>query len=322
MPELPEVETVRRELESKILNKPIQSVEIREAMILRHSHLDLETIAYENQFSSIKRIGKLLQFFLADGKHVILAHLKMTGQFLYIEQGEVHAGIFPLLYASTPGGKKSAGNFRENQLQQIGSVSPFKVPGVRDGAQDSPFDKHTHLIFHFIDGSMLAYRDVRKFGYLTLIHQKDLDEVNAKYGPDPLHENYSLENFQQAFKNRKKSVKGVLMDQSLIAGIGNIYADEICHRTGIRPTKSSLRLRKKDKQAMYEASKDILNNAINKGGTTMRDFARSDGSAGNFAFELQVYSRQGSPCLRCSKGIIKKIVHNQRGTHYCSNCQK
>ncbi len=122
MPELPEVETVRRELESKILNKPIQSVEVLNPIILRHSKLDLESVAFENQFSSITRIGKLLQFHFADNTHIMLAHLKMTGQFLYVEHGEVQAGIFPLLYASTPGGKKTAGNFREDQLKRIGGV--------------------------------------------------------------------------------------------------------------------------------------------------------------------------------------------------------
>lgn len=339
MPELPEVETVRRELKSKILDKPIQSVEVINPVILRYSKLNLESIAFENQIRTITRIGKLLQFHFADDKYVLLAHLKMTGQFLYVNHGEVEAGIFPLLYASTPGGKKTAGSFREDQIQRMMRVSPFKGPvldsefartrrGVQAGNHQpstknpQPFDKHTHLIFHFTDGSMLAYRDVRKFGYLTLIPSSELDQVNDRFGPDPLHDDYTLENFSKAFSGRKKSVKGVLLDQTLLAGIGNIYADEICHRTGIRPTKSSISLRKKDIKAMFDASQDILHNAISLGGTTMRDFARSDGSFGNFAFELQVYSRQGLSCNTCDSGTIKKIVHLQRGTHYCPQCQK
>ena len=361
MPELPEVETVRRELEEKILDQPIELIEVIDPLVTRDSQLDLELLRGRS-FRSIRRIGKLLQFFFDDESLVLLAHLKMTGQFLYVDQGEVMAGVFPLLYASVRGGRPElrAGGpdnsparhqagcpllEREGYWGKEGVLSLLGRETVWGGfgrlqhtsALDAPrltwderllggggrvsFDKHTQVVFQLENGSRLIYRDVRKFGYLKLVPVGALVEIEAKYGPDPLHEGYTFERFRQAFHGRKKSLKAVLMDQSLIAGLGNIYADEICHRVGIRPMRAASRLRKKDLEAIYEASKEVIQAALRCGGTTMRDFARSDGSAGNFAFQLQVYGRTGELCSTCGLGLIQKVVHIQRGTHFCGKCQ-
>lgn len=303
MPELPEVETVRRQLESSILKKRIQSVQVRDPSILRQEIKDFTKMIEGNSFTSISRVGKLLIFHLSSGK-AMTAHLKMTGQFLHQQAGVIQAGIFPLLYASTAGGKKTAGRFREDQIQQGLQV------------------KHTHVLFEFEDGSVLAFRDVRKFGYLKGVSSEELQMIQQSYGIDPLDSLYTRENFHKAFERRQKPLKAVLMDQRLIAGIGNIYADEICHQTKLRPEKSAAKLSKKQLDELYYASSEILKNAVGHKGTTLRDFAGVDGEPGNFAFELKAYGRQGEPCLQCEKGVIRKITFQGRGTHYCPNCQR
>lgn len=303
MPELPEVETVRQELSEHILGKNISGVMIHENRIIKNSAASFRKSIEGRSFVKIARIGKLLQFFLSDDQHIVLAHLKMTGQFLFQKCGKIEAGVFPLLYASQAGGEKAAGQFREDQ--------------AKCGLELA----HTHVVFQFDDGSRLAFRDVRKFGYLQLVKRNELKEIEDQYGIDPLRDNYSLEAFSKVFQRRQKSIKAILMDQQLIAGIGNIYADEICHQTQLRPKKSAATLTKKQIEGLYFASMDIINNAIRHKGTTLKDFTRPDGRKGENFFQLQVYGREGETCHRCAS-TIKKVTYLGRGTHYCSTCQK
>lgn len=303
MPELPEVETVRQDLSEQILGKLIAKVTIHQAGILKNPATTLRRALEGRSFEKIERIGKLLQLFLDDRQHILLAHLKMTGQFLYQKSGKIEAGIYPLLYASQAGGEKAAGQFREHQAER----------GLEM--------QHIHALFEFQDGSKLAFRDARKFGYLQLVKTAELKKVEERYGIDPLRNNYTLELFEKAFLRRQKSIKSILMDQQLIAGIGNIYADEICHQTGLKPKKSAANLTKKQLEQLYFSSIDILNHALRHKGTTLKDFTRPDGSKGENHFQLQVYGREGEKCHRCA-GTIKKIVYLGRGTHYCDHCQK
>jgi len=304
MPELPEVETVRRQLEDKILGKTIRSVEIREKYPVKSSTQTFKKVLEGNQFSSIERIGKLMQFFMADGKQVMLAHMKMTGQFLYQSSGEIKAGIYPLLYASIAGRRKTAGRFREEQVTKGLAVD------------------HVHVLFHFEDSSVLAFRDQRKFGYLKLVSSDELEEINARFGIDPMMKNFTREAFQNAFSGRTKSLKAVLMDQHLIAGLGNIYTDEICHRAGIRPLRSVKRLKSKEISRLFEISKEVIEKAVKHHGTTFRDYTKPDGKGGSYAYQLQVYGRQGEKCLQCNQETITKVKYLGRGTHYCKSCQR
>jgi formamidopyrimidine-DNA glycosylase len=301
MPELPEVETVRRQLEKNILNKRISGVLVKSSSVLRQPQQSFENALTGTLITGIRRIGKLLQFELLNEK-TMLSHLKMTGQFLYHESGKVKAGIFPLLTTSQPGGMKYAGTFKEQQSTE--------------------FDRHTHIILTFEDGSVLAYRDVRKFGYLHVIPTSELLDVESHYGIDPLREEFTREAFHRIFQRRHKSLKGVLMDQSLIAGVGNIYADEICHRTFLSPERSASSLSLKQVDDLYAACSEIIQSAVERKGTTFRDFVGADGEKGNFAFELKSYGRTGQACLQCPSGVIQKTVHLGRGTHYCRSCQK
>jgi len=299
MPELPEVETVRRDLESQVCNKSIERVETLSGHVWKDSGPFAPESLEQDQFTGFGRKGKFLYAILKSGRY-LMAHLKMTGQFLYQEHSSIKAGIYPLLQTAVPGGKKTSGHFRERQAEE-------------------GFDQHTHVLFHFIDGSTLAFRDVRKFGFLQIMDESQLKERLNRLGVDPL-ESDAEQGFVEAFQGRKKSLKAVLMDQSLIAGIGNIYADEICHDVGVRPQRSVRRLGQKKLKEIYQSSREILTRATALKGTTIRDYTRADGSQGGFAFELNAYGRNGADCHRC-KGIIKKVTYLGRGTHYCPRCQ-
>ena len=301
MPELPEVETVRRDLESSVVDKSILSVETFTSTLWKNTPEQEWKGLIGDRITTIDRRGKLLIFHLSHGKF-FLAHLKMTGQFLVQKSGKIEAGIFPLLSTSTSGGMKTVGRFREKQAAE-------------------GFDQHTHVIFTLEDGSKLAFRDVRKFGYLQLVDELQLTKILSRMGIDPLKEDYTYKNFASAFVGRSKSLKAVLMDQQLIAGIGNIYADEICHRVGVRPQRSVSRLRQQQVKSLYEVSQEIIQSAVHLKGTTIRDYRRSDGSKGDYAFELKVYGRENEPCHICG-GLITKIVHLGRGTHFCPKCQR
>lgn len=303
MPELPEVETVRSQLEEQVVGKEIAELLIHTPNILKGDIPDFIQHPKRLSITSISRKGKQLRFHFTNSKVVMLAHLKMTGQFLYIKNGQTKAGIFPLLYAAVPGGKKTAGHFREQQATKV-------------------LDKHVHASFSFADGSLLAFRDQRKFGYLKFISIDELVQVNNKLGIDPLYEEFTKEAFMKVFEKRSKSLKAVLMDQQLISGLGNIYADEICHRVGMKPQKSVTKLSRKKQEELYYATSDIIQEAVRNKGTTLKDFSDISGNPGEHTFHLQVYGRKNLECLRCHDGKINKITFLGRGTHYCNKCQK
>jgi len=269
MPELPEVETVRRELSKDILGKKITDIDIRSSVIVKNNASEFKKLLVGHSIYKINRIGKLLKLYINDNKHLILVHLRMTGQLLF----------------------------------------------------DHPIDKHCHVIIKFDDKSKLIYRDVRKFGYLKLIKISELDLVRSRYGIEPLQENFKEEDFKNIFKKRKKSLKAILLDQNLIAGLGNIYVDEICFRAGVRPNRKADKLRNKEITKLHQACDEIIAKAIKYNGTTFRDYSRPGGNMGNYREHLQVYGRDGQKCFNCSHDILKTKLAG-RGTHYCRFCQK
>ena len=281
MPELPEVETIRRGLSNKILNKKIVKVEITKDNLVRNKLEDFLSVVNNNQVSKIDRIGKLLILHLKDG--YLLIHLKMTGQLIYVWKNELVAG---------------------GHLQEI---------------EELP-NKYSHIIFNFVDGSKLFFNDMRQFGYLQLVTNKE--EIVKKYGIEPLTKDFTLENFKKVFKNRKGILKALLLNQNLLAGIGNIYADEIRFRAKVRPSRKVNTLNKKEVEELYKACQYIIKKAVEKKGTTFSDYKDTSGKAGNFVQYLKVYGRKDKRCLRCKKADIKKITVAGRGTHFCPNCQK
>lgn len=287
MPELPEVETVRMQLRRKIIGKIIDSVEVFHGKSVEHNPL-IEDKLRGKKISDIDRIGKLMIFsFENEDDLFLLAHLKMTGQFFYVDQsGEIEGGGHSMTAADL----------------------------------DLPM-KHTRIGFHFTDHSTLYFNDMRLFGYVKIADAKEVALARSKFGPELIEKNFDATWFYEKLKLRRTPVKAALLDQSFVAGLGNIYVDEALWRAQVKPTRLANKITKKEAFALAKHSGDVMNESIAVGGTTFQHFKDTDGDSGNFTQYLQVFGQQGTACKRCSKTIIKIRVAG-RGTHYCPGCQK
>jgi formamidopyrimidine-DNA glycosylase len=287
MPELPEVETIRADLEKKILHKKIVKVEVLLPKIVKNKPYFFKNNLLGKSFSRLDRAGKLLLFALGSGKFWLLIHLKMTGQLIYQKKNKI-----------TIGG---------HSFSRLDKILP---------------NKYSYVIFIFQDGARLFFNDLRQFGYIKLVSKSEKELIVAKYGIEPLQQNFTEENFINIFKKKKTILKALLLNQQLIAGIGNIYADEICFRAGVRPSRLVNTLSLVELKKIYLASQQIIRLAIKHRGTTFNDYVDAQGNKGNYLKYLQVYGRLGKICKKCKREKIKKIKLAGRGTHYCSNCQE
>lgn len=284
MPELPEVETIKNDLKKMILNKKIADVLVHKKKIVKNSYNIFLKELKGNVFKNISRIGKLIIFHLKSGQYLLI-HLKMTGQLIYCSKNNCITG-------------------------------GHEVPGMDDKLPN----KYSHVIFSFSDKSTLYFNDMRQFGYLKIVNKNELEKIKSKYGIEPLTKNYTLDNFKKIFQGRRISVKAVLLNQNLVSGIGNIYADEILFKSGIRPTRIASCVKEDEIKKMFKAIELILKKAIKYRGTTFSDYVDSRGKKGNFTKLLKVYGRDGKKCFRCN-GVVKKIKLAGRGTRYCPKCQ-
>lgn len=179
-------------------------------------------------------------------------------------------------------------------------------------------DKHTHVLFSLADGRTLHYRDQRKFGRLWLV--KDADMVVGRLGPEPLEDNFSPQDLSIALTKRKSNIKSLLLNQSIVAGVGNIYADEALFRAGIDPRRNGNTLTEAEISALHHAIRTVLKLGIEMGGSSLQNYVRLGGMKGNFQDQHQVFRKTGQPCPRC-EAPIERIVLGQRSTHLCPNCQ-
>ena len=191
------------------------------------------------------------------------------------------------------------------------------------GGTDNLPNKYTRLIFNFTDGSRLFFNDLRKFGWVRWLDQAALDFLLTGHGLEPLEPEFTLSAFQQIVaRYPKRKIKQILLDQKLIAGVGNIYADETCFAARVLPMRIIKTLTARETKDLHHHLIRILKLAISKKGTSSRNYRRSDGTAGNFMSYLKVYGRANLKCKICKQEVIHKIKLNGRGTHYCPNCQK
>lgn len=203
-------------------------------------------------------------------------------------------------------------------------ISHLRMEGKYEFHQQTPaFLKHTHVIFYFEDGSELRYLDVRKFGRMVLLPKDSAQFYKgiAKLGPEPLQDSFKQTQFKKQLKKHSKAIKPVLLDQTLVTGLGNIYVDEALFLAKIHPKKSANSLSEKEVVGLHEAIIKVLSEAVAAGGTTVRSYLNALGEAGKFQQQLKVYGKEGQPCIRCGTKI-KKIKVAQRGTHFCPKCQK
>jgi len=183
-------------------------------------------------------------------------------------------------------------------------------------------DKHTHVIFSLNDGQEIRFNNIRKFGRVYLIDKNHPEQAGglADLGPEPLSDELEIEDFKKLFENRRALMKSLLLNQHFVAGIGNIYADEILFRSAVRPDRTADTLTEAEKEAIYHNMREILKKGIIYGGTSFSDYVNAFGEKGSFQEELRVHQREGEKCFKCGT-VIEKIKISGRSTYFCPQCQ-
>lgn len=295
MPELPEVETVRRTLAPELEAAVVRRVDMRSRDVVGRPHA--ETFAAElagSRFTGAGRRGKYLLLPVAPGPRVLVVHLRMTGRL------------------------------------------------VLAGPED-PEPPHTHVVFQFEDGRLLRFADVRRFGRLYLYEARELPADVAEaagagasgrtaaagpdgspglftLGPEPLSRRFDARLLGERLRGRKAPIKAVLLDQRVVAGLGNIYVDEALFRAGIHPARPAGDLAPDETRRLVREIRSVIRQAVERRGTTLSDYVDGYGRPGSMGPHLAVYGRSGEPCRRC-RGPVEKIRVAGRGTHLCPRCQ-
>ena len=287
MPELPEVEIVRQSLLKNIKGKKINKVLVRN----RNLRFKLE-FSFENKLKNrfIEKIARFSKYLIIEleNKSFCIIHLGMSGTIHIV-------------------------NCKNKNL--FTNTSFYHSPNLPQ--------KHNHIEFFFNDFKLI-YNDPRRFGFFQLIRNKiELKNRFKNFGPEPFNKKFNLKYLTNYFKKKEKNIKNFLLDQKFVSGIGNIYASEILYSSKINPSLSAKYLKKKHCKNIVLNSRRILQNAIRKGGSSIRDFKNTKGDEGHFQKEFKVYGRDKKNCKRLScSGIINKITQSNRSTFLCEICQK
>lgn len=287
MPELPEVETVRTGLNKLLPGKIIQAVSYDWNKSFPNAKADVDQFLIGASITGVIRRAKVLMIGL-DSKHSLVIHLKMTGQLVYVGD------------------------------QRFGAGHP------NDSLISSLPDKSTRVTFKFSDGTRLFFNDQRKFGWVRLLPTVEIPNIDfmQKVGPEPLSDDFTWQVFKQRMLRRKNSnIKAVLLDQTVLAGIGNIYADEGLWGAKIHPTTLVRSLKDNQIKLLHRELQFVLNLAIEKGGSSNQNYVNAEGKKGSYMDFARVFRREKLPCPRCGTTIIKSKVAG-RGTHTCPTCQK
>ena len=273
MPEMPEVETIRRSLVGYVTGKMINRVDVRlDRLIKWPSPEEFTAIVTGRTIMELERRAKYLLFHL-DGGWIMVVHLRMTGRLNV-----------------------------QSDAGQVGHAA--------------------RVVFFFTDGDALEYFDTRTLGTLYLLRTEELGRIYglASLGPEPLSPEFSLQYLQAGLAKRSGKIKSVLLDQKFIGGLGNIYVDESLSLAGVHPERKAASLDAAEAGRLHAAINRVIENGINRGGTTFRDYRDAEGNKGAFQEELCVYGREGQPCKLCGSPIVR-IAVGGRGTHFCPCCQ-
>ncbi len=291
MPELPEVEVTRRQIEKVLVGRTVRGVvTTRKSYFFITPPGELRTRLVGRRVVALNRHGKYLVAELDDGSRLLL-HLGMTGQ----------------LFAA---GARSP---RLLSAERRATLSPEKAAAFEP-------DQHTHLVLSFDEpGPNLYFRDVRKFGKVAWIARGKPNGRLEKLGIDALEATGDA--LYDATRTRSLAIKSVLLDQGVLAGVGNIYADEALFLAGIRSKRRARTLTREECERIAVAVRKVLRRSITRGGSSIDDYVRPDGSDGGYQTECFVYGRTGEPCRTC-KTPIRRIVVGQRSTHFCPECQR
>jgi formamidopyrimidine-DNA glycosylase len=289
MPELPEVETMRTQLEKFLAGSTIKDIKVLNNKIING---DVKQLIGQ-KIVKVRRFAKVTSIDFSNS-YSILTHVKLTGQYIY----------------------------RGPKLPQD-SILSKKVVGGLGGS-------HTHIIFEFTDGGKLYYNDIRKFGWVKVIKSEELKNNNfiKNLGPEPhvakgfTGNALTFDYFQNIISKSKRNIKVLLMDQTKLSGVGNIYANDALWASGISPKRISSSLNKKEQQNLYDEIHRVLKAGLKYGGASELVFVTPDGKEGEYQNHTLVYGHQGEICKKCKKTKIEKFFSSGRGTYWCSLCQK
>lgn len=288
MPELPEVETVRRGLKTLIIGRVIRSVGVLDSpKSFPNAQSDVDEFMINAEITAVRRRAKVLLIDLATN-YTLVIHLKMTGQLVY--RGDQVFG---------------AGHPNDSLIGELP-------------------DRSTRVMIEFADNSWLYFNDQRKFGWVKLIPTIEVSNIDfmKKVGPEPLEADFTPEQFAGRFARRKNTnIKAAILDQTVVAGVGNIYADESLWGAKISPKRKVVDVSPAEFELLYHELRDVMNLAIEKGGSTDKNYVNAEGKRGSYMDFARVFRREGLACVRCGT-TIEKIKWAGRGTHLCPNCQK
>jgi formamidopyrimidine-DNA glycosylase len=293
MPELPEVETVRRGLQPVMEGARIVKAEARRGDLRRPLPKDFVKRLEGRTVTGLGRRAKYLLADLSSGE-VLMMHLGMSG------------------------------SFRVTQENDESTLGEFHHPRAEERA-------HDHIVFHMSSGARIAFNDPRRFGLMLLVPRTELADhpLMKQVGPEPLGNAFDAAMLAAACRGKKTSLKAALSDQKVVAGLGNIYVCEALHRARLSPKRQASTIATRAgaptarAEALVTAIKAVLQDAIKAGGSSLRDHRRTDGELGYFQHHFRVYDREGEPCVTPGcKGTVKRIVQSGRSTFYCPTCQK
>jgi len=287
MPELPEVETVRRGLSRLIIGKVVERETHDTPKGFPNSTSDVVEFLLGASIIDVRRRAKVLMIDLSSG-YSLLIHLKMTGQLVFV--GETRFG---------------AGHPNDSLVNELP-------------------DKSTRVTLTFTDGTALFFNDQRKFGWVRLMPTIEIPNIDfmQKVGPEPLSDSFTAKEFMQRFTRRAKTnIKAALLDQSVVAGVGNIYADESLWGAKIHPSRLVGTITEQEFTTLFHELREVMNLAVEKGGSSNHTYVNAEGKKGSYMDFARVFRREGLPCPRCGTTIEKLRVAG-RGTHICPFCQQ
>lgn len=287
MPELPEVETVRRGLAALIIGKVVTATSHDTPKSFPNTETDVQHFLVNADITDVRRRAKVLIIDLST-QYSLVIHLKMTGQLVYVSPDE-----------------------------RFGAGHP------NDSLVNALPDKSTRVTIEFADGSQLFFNDQRKFGWVKLMPTVEIPNLPfmQKVGPEPLDEQFTAQAFAERFARRgRTNIKAAILDQSVVAGVGNIYADESLWGARIHPKRLVATITPAEFEALYTDLRAVMNLSIEKGGSSNRNYVNAEGKRGSYMDFARVFRREGLPCPRCGTTIEKLRVAG-RGTHICPHCQ-
>ena len=317
MPELPEVETVRRGLERLMIGKVVASATSDNPKSFPNPEAEVGEFLIGASVTALRRRAKVLLIELSS-EYTLVTHLKMTGQMVYVKEGHTPPLDSEVNSESSLHPLKLAPSARDDGDLRFGAGHP------NDSLIGKLPDKSTRVTIEFTDGSRLFFNDQRKFGWMRLLPTISVPEIDfmKRVGPEPLEDEFTSQDFIKRIRRRNgTTIKAAILDQTVLAGVGNIYADESLWGAFVHPATRVRDVSDEQLATLLDEIKFVMNLAIEKGGSTDRNYVNAEGGRGSYIDFARVFRREGLPCHRHPDVLIVKTRVAARGTHTCPTCQ-